>query len=239
MQQHDNDEDTFQPLGVAAERVVVKLDPRKLSVDAYRRDPISGGGFFGIPEYAETIAFAETLDGGAKDDIFRASIEGNSFVSAQRHLRYVRHILQPGSRTKIANPVVGLVTVDVVEFIRRLTEHIKPREAVPIQRQIINTNSDIATTVGSSLAPLEFSSSPVKFPGFRIIVEDLSEPLGRDGLSRRHTSKPNEEEKEESKDQKHTGQPCNEFLENRLREIERFERRAAGLIPHRSRRQRE
>jgi hypothetical protein len=238
MKQHNNDNiDPFQPLGLAAERLVKSLSQsQELAVGALSGRSKSSGGLFDRVEGAKTLGAISDPDLGV-EPAARTNID--TFDTEGRTSLTVPSVLLNSGLAEILNSIIVLDSIDMVDHRTGPSPiDVKPREPVSGICHSVNANDAVAGSDSTRDLPGEIAThltrkNPTESSGIFRIVEDFAKTFKRDAtIAGPHHSEPREQQKEQRErdaqrdrdtEQKQVEQRA--YIEQRLRDVAAFESR--------------
>lgn len=246
MKEGTNDnEDPFQPIGLAADRLVKSLDVSELAKRSELGKTISRRGFLGGIETTDDAALAFSTDGGAP--LPTASLKTNAHESsAIRRRAAVPHILGARSFSEVHEPIIGGISVCVIDNVDGpRSMNMEPNHAMGEIVLFVDHNATPPATIETAGdSPNQIGCvvrrrlSPDQIASCRDVVEQAPDlisghnaaPVGIVGHHR--VLEVCEQKKEDGeRDAQHTGddekrnKDQRAYVEQRLRELAAFEER--------------
>ena len=235
---NDNELFTFHPIGLAADRVFNSLrKSREFAVDPDSSSTKGSSSQTRSTKGPERSSFPPITNGGVP---FAVGEKVDAFSSGNPAGAAIGGVLPIARLTKIDEPIVELVPIDVIDAAHRPDAGVmRPRDPVGEIQNVINADHAVAALMdgtGDGAAHLAIAS-PDQNAGSGIIVERSADLLGSQGELRFHDAflKLEEEHRGEGADdrdeqQRRKGDEEAErkYVEYRLRQLAQFEARARG-----------
>jgi hypothetical protein len=242
MRKADNGPDTFQSIGMAAERLTKRLrQPRKLPESSQSSSRVGTCGVLLGLESTKTFRFAADIDSGIPISAFS---EIDALDPRRSSCWTIRGILRIGSFTKIAEAIVQTITIDMInETERPPTGHMGPGDAMCKDKRVSDADDSITifdmnragdhSRVATIFAPnqiarlREIIQGIPNFGDTELVFwcHDQSEQLLKSNKKQNEDARRDSEpgDGRENKSREHT-----EYVDQRLRELAAFERRAGS-----------